>query len=73
MAEPSEAAWQKVQLYCQRLVEALDQLDDAGGLKGVAPAWKPAARDKARKLLAEARQALDAALSQLKAAPSSKR
>ena len=73
MAEPAEVAWQEVQLYSQRLVEALDQLDDAGGLKAIAPSWKPAARGRARKVLAEVRQAPDGPLSQLKAASSSPR
>jgi hypothetical protein len=67
MAEPPEAAWSKAMLYSQRLVEALDQLDDAGGLKAIAATWKPGARDRARKVLVEARQAVDGALSQLKA------
>jgi hypothetical protein len=70
MAEPSEAAWQKVQLYAQRLVEALGELDDAGGLKALAPSWRPATRDKARAAPVEARRALDGALAQLKASSS---
>jgi len=52
-----------------KLVEALDELDDSGGLRRLSEGWRPAGRQKAQALLKEARAALDAASQQLKDRP----
>lgn len=63
-----EPAWQRAQTMALKLVEALDALDDAGGLGRLAASWTPKQREKARVTLAEARKALEGAAVQLKAA-----
>jgi hypothetical protein len=50
----------------EKLILALDELDDAGGLRRLAAGWKPSAREKAKSVLSEARKALDGAQAQLK-------
>jgi hypothetical protein len=69
MPDPAEVAWQRVRTMAEKLVLALDELDDAGGLRRLAATWKPSAREKAKALLSETRKALDGASTQLKAAP----
>jgi hypothetical protein len=51
-----------------KLIEALDELDDAGGLRRLAVGWKPSGREKAKALLGEARKAVEGAQAQLKEA-----
>lgn len=65
-ADPAQVALDKVLTYSAKLVEALDALDDAGGLRRFSATMKPALREKTRATLKETRQALDAAAEQLK-------
>src|SRR4051812_26218602 len=67
MPDPADVAWQRARTMAEKLVLALDELDDAGGLRRLAGTWKPSAREKARATLAEARKSLEAALAQMKA------
>ena len=68
MPGPAEDAWQRVQTMALKLVEALDALDDAGGLGRLSATWKPSSREKAQGLLAETRRSLEGAAAQLKEA-----
>lgn len=52
------AAWPKSRYHAQRLLEALDDLDDAGGLKALAPHWSPGMTRRALAELQEARRVL---------------
>ena len=49
--DPLEPAWQRVAGLAAKLTEAVDALDDAGGLKRLAPTFRPKARDKALETL----------------------
>lgn len=72
MAESFQSRWGQVETYAAKLIDALDGLDDAGGLRRASADWKPAIRDKARARLKEARLAIMAAEEQLKAKSSPK-
>ncbi|MDB5351292.1 MAG: hypothetical protein JWN86_2539 [Planctomycetota bacterium] len=69
MPDPAEVAWQRMQTMSTKLVEALDALDDAGGLRRLAATWRPAIREKAKVTLSEARRAIEGAQAQLKDKP----
>ena len=69
MPDTAESAWQRVLTMSGKLIQALDELDDAGGLRRLASTWKPANREKAKALLAETRKAVEAAQAQLKDRP----
>jgi hypothetical protein len=69
MPDPAEIAWQRVRTMVEKLVQALDELDDAGGLHRLAATWRPSLREKARTMLSEARKALDGTVTQLKQRP----
>lgn len=69
MANPEQAAstaWGQILTFSEKLVAALDALDDAGGLHRLAADWKPAKREKAKATLAEVRKAVEATAAQLK-------
>jgi hypothetical protein len=53
----------------EKLVQAIDELDDAGGLRKLVATWRPGVREKARATLAEAKKAIEAAQAQLKEKP----
>lgn len=54
----SVVAWNNVPTDAEKLVKALDQLDNAEGLRRLSAGWRPMIREKARITLKEARTAL---------------
>src|SRR4051794_8646484 len=58
--DPAAVAWGKTQQYLDRLFDALEQLDEAGGVVAAARAggWSPKARKKAAASLAAAKDAI---------------
>jgi hypothetical protein len=65
--DPADVAWNRVQIYLDKLFRALDELDEAGGIRRAAEAgaWKPGSVEKARASLCAAREALDSQIVQL--------
>ena len=63
--DPATVAWCKTSGYLDKLFEALDDLDEAGGLDAAAKAgnWSPKARTKAVASLEAVRGQLEVALS----------
>jgi hypothetical protein len=64
----AEAAWQRLQGYLEKTWQAIDEIDDAGGIAALAAGWTPKARDRALRSMAQTRTALDAAYQALKKA-----
>jgi hypothetical protein len=75
MPEPSThrpdptVAWNKAQLYLDRLFDALHDLEEGGGVLEAARlgGWKPSKLDKAAEALKATRDAIDGELARLKA------
>jgi hypothetical protein len=68
--DPAEVAWSRATIFADKLFDALQDLDEAGGLGALAARakWKPAKIDKASSSLKTVREAIEAQLGQLKAA-----
>jgi hypothetical protein len=69
-AKPDRAtvAWGKASQYCDKLFDALQSLEEAGGIVVAADraGWTPRARRRAEASLMAARQAIDRQLAALK-------
>ena len=65
---PSTVAWNKVQQYLDKLFDACESLEEAGGIRAAADSagWTPKARKRAEAALADAREAIERQLGQLK-------
>ena len=61
-------AWNKIQLYLDRLFDSLEALDESGGITAAASSggWTPKARKRAEASLIAAREAIDRQLGQLR-------
>jgi hypothetical protein len=68
-AHPSTVAWSKAHTAADRLFDALEALEEAGGIGAAAEAgcWTPKARKKAESSLVAAKEAVERALKQLRA------
>jgi hypothetical protein len=66
--DPSTVAWGKASQYCDKLFDALEALEEAGGIVAAADraGWSPKARKRAETSLLAARQAIDRQLAALK-------
>lgn len=62
-------AWNKVQVYLDKLFDAIQELDEGGGVIEAARlgGWKPTRLDKAAASLKATRDAIDGELARLKA------
>ena len=65
--DPSLAAWSRVQGYAEKLFEAIDDLDEAGGVSKAAAVgrWSVDATDRALGSLQAAKEGLDAEIARL--------
>lgn len=60
--DPAGVAWCKAEPYLEKLADAPDSPDSAGGLSARAPRMRPATRDRALRALLEGRSLIDAGL-----------
>jgi hypothetical protein len=67
-ADPATVAWGKAHQYADKLFDALEALDEAGGIVAAAKlgGWSPKARKRAEASLAAARDAIDRQLLRLR-------
>lgn len=68
-ADRGQVAWSRVAGYCDKLWDALQDLDEAGGVTRVAAfgQWQPKTQDKALATLTAARDALASEVARLEA------
>jgi hypothetical protein len=66
--DPATVAWGKASQHCDKLFEALEALEEAGGIVAAADraGWTPGARKRAEASLTAAREAIDRQLATLK-------
>lgn len=63
----AQKAYSRLVQYSDRVFEAAEDLNQAGGIRVVAAGWTPKAVERAAAVLKAARDSIDAQLSQLKA------
>lgn len=64
---PAEGCWSRVVLYAERLSQAIDELEEAGGVGRLAGRWNPKSAARAAANLRAARASLDGVVRVLEA------